>query len=113
MSYLGLATVFVGVTLPVLAIAIVTRRPSARWWASVGLTAASLMVLTAVFDSIMIAADLFRFDESALTGIHVGLAPIEDFAWPLAATILVSSLSLLLSRPARHFDSTVSAQDQA
>lgn len=97
MSYLGLATVFVGVTLPVLAIAIVTRRPSARWWAAVGLTAASLMVLTAVFDSIMIAADLFRFDESALTGIHVWLAPIEDFAWPIAAAILIPSTMLLLT----------------
>ncbi len=100
MSYLGLAAVFVAITLPVLAIAIVTRRPGPRWWAAVGLTGLSLIVLTAVFDSIMIAGDLFRFDESALTGLHVGLAPIEDFAWPIAATVLIpSTLLLLRTRP--------------
>lgn len=100
MSYLALAAIFVAVTLPVLAIAIITRRPSGRWWAAVGLTALSLVVLTAIFDSLMIAADLFRFDESALTGVHVGLAPIEDFAWPIAAAILIpSTLLFLTTRP--------------
>lgn len=100
MTYLGLAAVFTGITLPVLAVAVVTRRPDRRWWAATGLTALALVVLTAVFDSVMIAADLFRFDEESLTGVRVGLAPIEDFAWPIAATILVASLLLLLS-PAR------------
>lgn len=100
MTYLGLAAVFTAATVPVLAVAVVKRRPDRRWWAATGLTALALVVLTAVFDSIMIAADLFRFDEESLTGIHVGLAPIEDFAWPIAATILVSSLLLLLA-PAR------------
>ncbi|SKB06999.1 lycopene cyclase domain-containing protein [Aeromicrobium choanae] len=113
MTYLGLAAVFTAATLPVLALAVVTRRPDRRWWAATGLTAVALAVLTAVFDSVMIAADLFRFDESALTGIHVGLAPIEDFAWPLAATVLVSSLLLLLSPPARHRDPALRSQDQA
>jgi len=98
MTYLGLAAVFVAATLPVLVLAVITRRPDRRWWAVTGLTGLALCVLTAVFDSIMIAADLFRFDESSLIGIHVGLAPIEDFAWPIAATILVSSLTLLLDR---------------
>ncbi|GAA3538263.1 lycopene cyclase [Aeromicrobium flavum] len=99
MTYLGLAAIFVAATVPVLVAAVVLRRPDRRWWAVTGLTGLALCVLTAVFDSIMIAADLFRFDESSLTGIHVGLAPIEDFAWPIAVTILVSSLSLLLDRP--------------
>lgn len=97
MSYLGLATLFVALTLPALAVAVVVRRPSRRWWAATGLTAGCLVVLTAVFDSAMIAADLFRFDEDALAGIHVGLAPIEDFAWPVAAAVLVPSVVLLLS----------------
>ncbi|MET1133803.1 MAG: lycopene cyclase domain-containing protein [Aeromicrobium sp.] len=113
MTYLGLAAVFTAATVPVLALAVATRRPDRRWWAATGLTALALAVLTAVFDSVMIAADLFRFDESALTGIHVGLAPIEDFAWPLAATVLVSSVLLLLSPPARSRESAVPAQDQA
>ncbi|MDP9823046.1 lycopene cyclase domain-containing protein [Nocardioides massiliensis] len=97
MTYLGLAGVFVAVTLPVLLLTVVVRRPTRRWWAATALTALCLVVLTAVFDSLMIAADLFRFDEDALAGIHVGLAPIEDFAWPIAAAVLVPSLVLLLA----------------
>ena len=73
------------------------RRPDRRWWLATALTTLAMMVLTAVFDSVMIAADLFRFDESALVGVHVGLAPLEDFAWPLAAVAVVPALFLLLT----------------
>jgi lycopene cyclase domain-containing protein len=100
-TYLGLAAIFVALTVPVLVVAVALRRPDRRWWVVTGLTALALVVLTAVFDSIMIAADLFRFDESALTGIHIGLAPIEDFAWPIAATVLISSLLLLADEDRR------------
>ena len=45
----------------------------------------------------MIAADLFRFAEGDLLGIRIGLAPLEDLAWPLAAGLLLPSLWLLLT----------------
>lgn len=97
MSYLTLAGLFVLATLPLLAVAVAVRRPSRRWWAATGLTLLALVVLTAVFDTAMIAADLFRFDESKLIGLHVGLAPIEDFAWPIAAVAVVPAVVLLLT----------------
>lgn len=97
MTYLGLAGLFLVACVPVLVIAAVLRRPDRRWWLATGATALALVVLTAIFDSVMIAADLFRFDESALSGVHVGLAPIEDFAWPLAAVAVVPSVVLLLT----------------
>lgn len=95
MTYLALAVLFLAVTLLVLAGAVVLRRPGRSWWLATGLTAAVMVVLTAVFDSLMIAADLFRFDEEYLAGIYIGLAPIEDFAWPLAAVALISAIGLL------------------
>ncbi|WP_181309585.1 lycopene cyclase domain-containing protein [Nocardioides campestrisoli] len=104
MTYLALAALFLLGSLVLLAAATVLRRPDRRWWAATGLTALSLVVLTAVFDSVMIAADLFRFDESALAGVHVGLAPIEDFAWPLAAVAVVPSVVLLLTGRSRRAD---------
>lgn len=97
MSYLGLAGLFVLASLPFLVVAVVVRRPSRRWWAATGLTLLTLVVLTAVFDTVMIAADLFRFDESKLVGLHVGLAPIEDFAWPVAAVAVVPAVVLLMT----------------
>jgi len=46
----------------------------------------------------MIAADLFRFDESRLLGWHVILAPVEDFAWPLASALALPALWELIGR---------------
>src|SRR5690606_30053965 len=99
MSYLGLAALFLLGSLPVLLVAVLVRRPGRRWWAATGLTALALLTLTVVFDSVMIAADLFRFDEEALSGVHLWLAPVEDLAWPLAAVAVVPAVTLLLSRP--------------
>jgi lycopene cyclase domain-containing protein len=98
MTYLALASVFLLVSAAFMGAVVVMRRPGRSWWLATALTAVAMVALTAVFDSLMIAADLFRFDESALVGIHVGLAPLEDFAWPVAAVAVVPSV-LLLAAP--------------
>ena len=98
MTYLTLTLLFLAGAVAFGVVAVLLRRPGKRWWAATGLTALSLVVLTAVFDTVMIAADLFRFDEEALVGLHVGLAPVEDFAWPLAAVAVVPAVLLLLPR---------------
>ena len=97
MTYAGLALVPVGIAAAVTVLAAVRRRPSPRWWASTAVTVALLLVLTVVFDSVMILADLFRFEESALLGIRLWRAPLEDLAWPLAAGLLLPSLRALLT----------------
>lgn len=97
MTYLQLVALFLLISGVPLAVAVVRRRPCARWWAATALTGVALFVLTAVFDTIMIALDLFRYEESVLTGLYIGLAPIEDFAWPVAATLVIPSLVLLLT----------------
>lgn len=96
MTYLSLGAIFL---LPALVVAIVVwrrRRPSRTWWLATAVSALVLVVLTAIFDSVMIAVDLFRFDEAALVGVRLGLAPLEDLAWPLAAALLLPSLWHLL-----------------
>ena len=85
MTYVLVSSAFVAVTLVVLAVAAVVGRPDRRWWAATGLTLAALMVLTAVFDNLMIAVDLFGYVDDQISGLKIGLAPIEDFAWPVAA----------------------------
>ncbi|GAB2891528.1 prenyltransferase [Neomicrococcus lactis] len=52
----------------------------------------ALMVLTAVFDTLMIALNLFTYSDALISGIRVGLAPVEDFAYPLATVILLPAL---------------------
>jgi lycopene cyclase domain-containing protein len=53
---------------------------------------AGLLVLTAVFDNVMIAVGLFSYRASAVSGLSVGRAPIEDFAYPIAAAVLLPAL---------------------
>lgn len=60
--------------------------------AAIALTALALLVLTVVFDSLMIAADLFRYDPEHLVGLRAWLAPVEDLAWPLAAAVGLPAL---------------------
>lgn len=98
MTYLGLAALCVLASAGVAAYATVRRGLTARWWAVTGVTIAVLLVLTVVFDSLMITADLFRFDDASLVGIRLWRAPVEDLAWPLAAGLLLPSLWALLTR---------------
>lgn len=92
MSYAVLGLVFVAVA-AVLATAVarLARLPR-RWWSATLLVGVVLMVLTAVFDSVMITADLFRYDESALVGPRVWLTPVEDLAWPVFAVLALPAL---------------------
>lgn len=96
MSYPVLALVFLALTGAVAVLATRRRRLGLRWWAVTGLTILALVALTAVFDNLMIAADLFRYNEELLVGWYLGLAPVEDFAWPVAAGLLLPSLWELL-----------------
>jgi len=51
-----------------------------------------LVVLTVVFDSLMIAGGLFTYAPQRISGIRIGLAPVEDLAYPLAVALLGTAL---------------------
>jgi lycopene cyclase domain-containing protein len=80
------------------ALAAVALRRSPRW-ASVGIAAGVLLLFTAIFDNIMIGVGLVAYAPEHLSGLFVWLAPIEDFAYPIAAAVLLPSLWSLLYRP--------------
>jgi len=96
MSYLGLALLFAAFAVVVAVVAAV-RRPDPRRAAAMAVTAMALVVLTIVFDSVMVLADLFRYADAQLVGIRVWRAPIEDLAWPIAAALLLPSVWALLA----------------
>ena len=74
------------------------RRPHfGRRMAASAVAFVVLAALTAVFDSIMIALGFFTYPAEHLSGVHIGLAPLEDFAYPLAAAFLVPAVFTLLS----------------
>ncbi|AFR27254.1 prenyltransferase [Arthrobacter sp. Rue61a] len=101
MTYLWLALAFIAAA--VVAGVIFARqgaRPgeAGKHWKAVGLAFAALAVLTAVFDSVMIGMELFHYDASHILGARIGLAPIEDFAYPLAGVVALPGLWMWLTR---------------
>lgn len=86
------------------ALALLVLRGDRRAWVGVGIAAVVVLALTAVFDSLMIAADLFRFDDGQLLGIRVGLAPIEDLGYALVALLVVVSVHRLAGSARRATD---------
>jgi lycopene cyclase domain-containing protein len=59
-----------------------------------------LCLLTMVFDTLMIAADLYVFDEDKILGVYLWGAPLEDFAYAIAAALAMPVLWTVLERRA-------------
>ena len=94
MTYLLLNTVFLAVVAVLLVMAL--RRGRLRVPALLG-TLAVLLVMTAVFDNIMIGVGLLvAYDDDLISGIRIGVAPIEDFAYAIAAALALPALWVLL-----------------
>lgn len=82
-----------------LAAVLVRRSPS---WRAIGLAAILLLVLTAVFDNVLVGTGIVGYTEDRISGVKVGVAPLEDFAYTIAALVLLPSLwSLLTPRVSR------------
>jgi lycopene cyclase domain-containing protein len=67
-------------------------------WAAIGLTAAILLVATAAFDNVMISIGLVAYNDALISGVFIGVAPLEDFAYAIAAVVGLPSLWVLLGR---------------
>jgi lycopene cyclase domain-containing protein len=93
MNYLSLNLIFVGVSL--LALLLV---PKNRWPAYlVGLV--PMLLLTAIFDNLIVTAGIVAYDPSKISGVMIGVVPIEDFAYTIAAVVIVPSVwSAMINR---------------
>lgn len=56
----------------------------------------ALLVLTVVFDNVMMAAEFFDYGTEQISGVRLGLIPIEDLLYPLAGGLLLAGLWQLL-----------------
>jgi len=92
MTYIQLAGLFLLVAAVGGVVLALLSRPRGPVLTAVLLTLVALFLLTAVFDTVMIASGLFHYAQDPLLGLHIGLAPIEDFAYPLAGVLLLPAL---------------------
>ena len=103
MTYLAIVAPFVLVTAVV--VAATARLPGfGRRMTASGVAAAVLVALTALFDNLMIAAGLFTYPEDRISGLRIGLAPIEDFSYAVCAAFLVPAVFTLLHARRRPAD---------
>lgn len=79
----------------VVGIAALLARRAPRW-RYVGLAAIPLLILTAVFDNVLVGTWIVGYDPALISGAKIGVAPIEDFAYAIAAVVLLPSLWALL-----------------
>jgi lycopene cyclase domain-containing protein len=66
----------------------------------VGMVGAFVVVgiLTAIFDNAIIGFGLVDYDPEKNSGVRLGVAPIEDFAYTLAGAVLIPLLWTALGR---------------
>jgi len=63
-------------------------KPTKAWWIAL----VALLILTAVFDSIIIGAGIVGYDTEKILGLYIGRAPIEDFFYAILAIVIVPAL---------------------
>lgn len=86
MTYLTLNIIFI--TLVLISLKLV-KIPTARKW---HLALIPLLVITAIFDPLMIHLGFFNYTDATILGWKFFGAPVEDFMYPLLAMILVPSV---------------------
>lgn len=94
MTYLTLNTLFLGLTLWFsFWVKTFTKSTWGRsFWIPRGITFAVLIVFSAVFDNVIILMGLVAYDTSRISGILIGVAPIEDFFYTVAAVAFLPAL---------------------
>ncbi|MFM6971617.1 MAG: lycopene cyclase domain-containing protein [Rhodoluna sp.] len=85
MTYLFLDLFF----LAVVGIASLTVRKLLPW-KTIALATLVLVAMTAIFDNAIIGFGIVAYNEELISGLKIGFAPIEDFAYALASPLLTS-----------------------
>lgn len=95
MTYWSLNAIFLSFAALVAVIAIVARRSPS--WRGIGLAAIVVLILTAVFDNVLVGTGIVGYDPALISGAKVGVAPLEDFAYAIAGLVLLPALWSLLA----------------
>lgn len=95
MTYWMLNLPFLAVAATVGVAAVLARRSPS--WRAIGLAAVAVLILTAVFDNVLVATGIVGYDPSLISGATIGVAPLEDFAYAIAGLVLLPSLWALLT----------------
>jgi lycopene cyclase domain-containing protein len=108
-TYWGLNAIFLAIAVAtgIAALVVARRRRRPRPGLRAGtlvVSVAVLLVMTAVFDNVMIGIGLVGYDPTKISHVFIGIAPLEDFSYSVAALILLPSLWVLLGARRREVE---------
>lgn len=63
-----------------------------------------LLIMTLVFDSLIVAAGIVAYDDSKLLGLRLITAPIEDFFYTITAVFLIPAVWRLTQKGSARVD---------
>lgn len=91
---------YVVLSVAVLALIAVVTLPTLRRLPGrpLALTALVLIVMTAVFDNVIVGLDIVAYDDALISGVRLWHAPVEDFAYALGAAMLLPAVWTWLGR---------------
>lgn len=61
-------------------------------------TLCTLIIATIAGDNLIIAGGIVEYDPSKILGVFIGVAPVEDFAYSVIASILIPAVWTALKR---------------
>ena len=93
MNYLGLNAIFL-LALFLLAMPFFNKLP----WRAIGFATVALLLITAIFDNVIIALGIVGYDVTKISGLLLGLAPIEDFAYTVVSVMAVAIIWTKVTR---------------
>lgn len=97
LTYWLLNLQFLAVAMLVVLVSLLARRaPSGR---AVAGAAAVTLVLTAIFDNVLVGTGIVAYDVALTSARTIGVAPIEDFAYTFGALALLPALWAMLGGP--------------
>jgi lycopene cyclase domain-containing protein len=86
-TYLALNLVFMLVAF--VSLILISRKNP---WRAIGFTMIWMILMTLVFDNVIIALGIVGYDENKISGLLLGLAPIEDFSYTVVYVLAVGIL---------------------
>jgi len=93
MNYLALNCVFMLMAFVILNV-VVRKSP----WKLIGWTLLVMVLVTLVFDNVIVALGIVDYDLNKISGVLLGLVPVEDFAYTIVSVLAVSSIWHLMTR---------------
>jgi lycopene cyclase domain-containing protein len=93
MTYLALNLTFMFIAFVILNL--ISRKSP---WRAIGFTMLWMLLVTLVFDNVIIGLEIVGYDKTKISGILLGLAPIEDFAYTVVAVLAVSIIWTKLTK---------------